>query len=174
MFTVADIRKVYNELDSMLGIDTSHVAIEVSNRMTRTLGYCRYQRVNGKCYTIKIVISKQVMIAGNESFQLVIRHEYAHMACNEITRTPHGHDAYWKKMCEKCGGMPTRTGEYKDIPYKKRSRKKVNKVTLLCENCGATFKMAPNSKAVRIVRNNLGYCTCPHCKGRKFKEVSYR
>ena len=174
MFTVLDIRRVYDELDAMLGIDTSNVKIELSNRMTRTLGYCKYQRIGGKCYTVKIVISNQVMKAGKDSFQSIIRHEYAHMACNEITRTPHGHDSYWKNMCKKCGGTPTRTGEYKDIPYKTRKRKKVEKVTLLCEGCNSTFHMAPNSKAVRIIRSGIGYCTCPYCKGREFKEVKYR
>ena len=166
MFTVEDIRNKYDELDKLFNINTTNIPIIITKRMTTTYGLCKYTRNRvTKQVTVKnITISHRVMAAGKDIFNAIIAHEYCHAAAILLTGADHGHDRYFKSLCDKCGAVSSRTGDYDDIatPIRRNKRYEVK-----CTNCNRTFYLGGNSTTVRILTGKIkGYCTCP-CGSRK-------
>ena len=103
--TLEDIRREYDRLDALCGVDTKPVALRVSTRAAKRLGSCKY--VGSKVESI--TISDFVLDAADEIFFDTIRHEYAHALVKlRRPREKHGHDALWKAACREVGCAPER------------------------------------------------------------------
>ena len=138
-FGIDDIRKEYDRLDRLTGVDTSKVAIRISKRMTRRLGE---YKTSGSLFKIKreIAISSRCL-GDDELFYEVIRHEYAHAVVNiKHPLERHVHDEVWKKVCRQIGCSPKATIKL-DRKYSSASRP--YKYEVVCSKCGASSSSMP-------------------------------
>ena len=98
--TLDDVRREYDRLDALCGVDTTQVALRISKRATKRLGSCKYV---GNAVE-SVTISDFVLDAADEVFYDTIRHEYAHALVKlRFPRERHGHDARWKAACLEVG-----------------------------------------------------------------------
>ena len=164
--TVEDIRREYDRLDTLCGVNTKPVALCVSTRAKKRLGSCRYvgSAVAG------ITISDFVMDASDEVFYDTIRHEYAHALVKlRRPRERHGHDAVWKAACVEVGCAPERCCDPSVLPADRVRRDEPYRYLLRCLCCGKTWRYKRRTKVLRLIaRGGSRYCTCPHCKGHRF------
>ena len=82
MYSIEDIRKEYDRLDSLCGVDTSR-----------------------KYYPTCIMITDFILTL-EEEFWDIIRHEYAHALVTLRDGIQHGHDNVWKQACLEVGCPP--------------------------------------------------------------------
>ena len=163
--TLADVRREYDRLDALCGVDTSSIPLRVSTRTSKRLGSCQYSAAGVSCITI----SDFVMDAEDDAaFLDTIRHEYAHALVRlRRPRERHGHDAVWKAACREVGCAPERCAD--PAPFRAPRREEPYRYLLRCLGCGATWRYKRKAKVVRLVeRGAARYCVCPHCKGRRF------
>ncbi len=165
--TVEDIRREYDRLDALCGVDTSSVALRISTRAAKRLGSCRYA---GRAVE-RITISDFVLSAPDEVFYDTIRHEYAHALVKlRFPRERHGHDALWKAACREVGCTPERCCAPDVLPSPPARREEPYRYRLRCLGCGAVWSYKRMTKALRLVmRGASRRCTCPHCKGHRFE-----
>ena len=169
-YTIEDIRREYDRLDAITGVDTRRVDIRVSKRMTRKLGEFS---VKGGLLSrkLEIVISSRCM-DDDGLFYEVIRHEYAHAAVH-IKRPleRHVHDAVWKDMCRLVGCRPRATVKL-DEAYKPKPRP--YKYEVVCRKCGASGKYKTMSTVVQIATGKRwGNVTCRKCGGHRFDVYTF-
>ncbi|MBO4818836.1 MAG: SprT-like domain-containing protein [Firmicutes bacterium] len=170
-YSEEDIRKEYDRLDRITGVDTSKIAIRISSRMTRKLGEFRK---SGSLLRIKreIAISSRCL-DDEDLFYEVIRHEYAHAVVD--LRHPlerHVHDEVWKSVCRQIGCRPKATIKL-DEKYKANSRP--YKYEIVCKKCGASGKYKTMSKAVQYaIGKGFGRLTCRKCGGHSFDVYSLK
>lgn len=102
MFTLEDVRKEYDRLDALLGIDTSYIDLKVG-RGFRTAGKFEVRKKNG-VEKLTIRINKVVFECCAASFFEIVRHEYAH-ATNYIINKDNSdaHGPKWRELCKKVG-----------------------------------------------------------------------
>ena len=164
--TLDDIRREYDRLDALCGVDTKPVALRVSTRASKRLGSCKYVGSTVECVTI----SDFVMDAADDVFYDTIRHEYAHALVKlRRPREKHGHDAVWKAACLEVGCAPERCSDPSLFPEVKNRRAEAYRYRLRCLVCDATWEYKRMTKVLRLVgRGGSRYCTCPHCKGHRF------
>ena len=164
--TLADIRREYDRLDALCGVDTGALALRVSTRASKRLGSCKYvgSRVEG------ITVSDFVLAAPERVFYDTIRHEYAHALVKlRLPREKHGHDAVWKAACREVGCAPERCCDPSVLPETPARRQEPYRYQLRCLSCGAAWQYKRMTKVLRLVlRGGSRYCTCPHCKGHRF------
>ena len=168
--TLEDIRREYDRLDALCGVDTTPVALRVSTRAAKRLGSCKY--VGSKVESI--TISDFVLDAADEIFFDTIRHEYAHALVKlRRPREKHGHDALWKAACREVGCAPERCCDPAVLPDAPARRQESYHYRLHCLICGASWQYKRMTKVLRLVgRGGSRYCTCPHCKGHSFASES--
>ena len=105
MHSLEEIRKEYDRLDRLCGVDTSRVELKISRRPGRRLGSFRYP-LRGGGTPLRISISASVL-EQEEQFWDTIRHEYAHAAVYlQHPGEKHGHDKVWKDICRELGCSP--------------------------------------------------------------------
>ena len=102
MYTLEDVRKEYDRLDALLGIDTRYIDLKFG-RGFRTAGKFEVRKKNG-VEKLTIRINKVVFECCEESFMEIVRHEYAH-AANHIIHNGNCdiNGPMWKEMCLKVG-----------------------------------------------------------------------
>ncbi|MCR5826069.1 MAG: SprT-like domain-containing protein [Oscillospiraceae bacterium] len=165
-YTLADVRREYDRLDGLCGVNTTQVALRVSTRAVRRLGSCRCvgDRVDA------ITISDFVLSAPETVFLDTIRHEYAHALVKlRFPRQRHGHDALWKAACREVGCSPLRCCDPAAIPALPRGREEPYRHRLRCLVCGAHWDYKRETKLLRLIRSGGSrHCTCPHCGGHRF------
>ncbi|MCD7768647.1 MAG: hypothetical protein LUH36_00795, partial [Oscillospiraceae bacterium] len=76
--TLENIRREYDRLDKLCGVDTSQIELRISSRMVKRFGSFRYP-INGTVAPLRITIS-QAILGNDAQFYDTIRHEYAHAA----------------------------------------------------------------------------------------------
>ncbi|MBQ9648107.1 MAG: SprT-like domain-containing protein [Oscillospiraceae bacterium] len=164
--TLDDIRREYDRLDTLCGVDTRAVALRVSTRASKRLGSCKYVGNAVECVTI----SDFVMAAADDVFYDTIRHEYAHALVKlRRPREKHGHDAVWKAACREVGCAPERCCDPSLLPNAGNRRAEAYHYRLRCLGCGASWDYKRKAKVLRLVERGASrYCTCPHCKGHRF------
>ena len=82
--------------------------ITINSRLRTTLGRVCYERVNNDdeeaILPSKIEFSKNFILnSSDEDIKEVILHEAAHYIATTLTGERHGHDKYFKSICEKIG-----------------------------------------------------------------------
>lgn len=164
--TLEDIRREYDRLDALCGVDTGAVSLRVSTRATKRLGSCQYI---GNTVSL-VTISDFVMDAPDDVFYDTIRHEYAHALVKlRRPREKHGHDALWKAACREVGCAPERCCDPSVLPAKAGRNEEPYRYRLRCLNCGTSWDYKRRTKVLRLVsRGGSRYCTCPRCKGHRF------
>ena len=164
--TLEEIRREYDRLDALCGVDTGAVELCVSARATRRLGSCRCTPRGVE----RITISDFVMDADDGVFYDTIRHEYAHALVKlRRPREKHGHDACWRAACAEVGCAPERCCDSSALPQLPQRRELPYRYRLKCLNCGRTWNYKRSTKVLRLVAcGRSGNCTCPYCKGHRF------
>lgn len=167
---ISDIRKEYNRLDALCGVDTSGIELVVSKRMYANCGMCYYGKDRKPR---KIVIASFLFNVGDESVLDTARHEYAH-ALVKLRRPNenHQHDAVWRAAAREVGCSPRATcndpsvEKYCEAHEKEFKRGKVLYV-VRCTGCGQTWEYERRGPVVRTIQSG-GSAMCPMCKGNKF------
>jgi len=165
-FTLEDVRREYDRLDALCGVDTSRIPLAVSTRAKKRLGSCKY--VGGT--VAGVTISDFVLGAPEDVFYDTIRHEYAHALVKlRAPREKHGHDAVWKAACIEVGCAPARCCDASALPDLPPRREAPYRYRLRCLVCGAHWDYKRMTKALCLVaRGGSRYCTCPRCRGHRF------
>lgn len=101
MYTLEDVRKEYDRLDKMLGIDTSNVPIKKMKGFT-CYGQCVFYPDTLEIVCIKL--NKELFECCEDTFYKVARHEYTHMADLLINKKYNKHNSEWMKLCALVGG----------------------------------------------------------------------
>lgn len=170
MRTLDELRREYDRLDHLLGIDTSRVELVFSTRMVRRYGECRFS--HGRPVQIRLA---SFLAQDEEQLLQTARHEYAHAAAQLMTGKPHGHDAVWKAICVRIGCEPERTA--KPCPAAERraaeyARMRAGRPYYLvtCRGCGASSRYVRRGKVVTALmeRPKNSGCICRRCGGREF------
>ena len=160
-----DVRREYDRLDALCGVDTRGVELRVSTRAAKRLGSCRYSPGGG---VERITISDFVLDAPDEVFFDTVRHEYAHALVRlRRPRERHGHDAVWKAACREVGCAPERCCDPALAPAGKR-RDEPPRYRVRCLGCGAAWDYRRRGKIVALVERGSRRCACPRCGGRRF------
>lgn len=103
--------------------------INISSRMTRTLGQVSYLNVNGK--PVKFTFNKKYLEYGEKSDVIdTIHHEVIHVLANIYCGKPVGHNDTWKRFCRMYGVRDNRT---RTTDYMKKYRE-ANPVTATAAN----------------------------------------
>ncbi len=163
--TLEDIRREYDRLDALCGVDTSAVALRVSARAFKRLGSCKC--VGG--HVESVTVSAFVLDAPDGVFYDTIRHEYAH-ALVKLRRPQerHGHDAVWKSACREVGCPPERCFDQSLLPAPPERRPEPYRYRLRCLSCGASWEYKRLTKAFRLIEGGSRRCVCPRCRERCF------
>lgn len=155
MHTVEEIRREYDRLDRLCGVDTSDVAIELSSRSVRRLGSFR-PPVSGK--PARIMISASLLDA-DEPFWDTVRHEYAHAAVWFLyPGERHGHDAVWKAMCRVVGCTPKSAAPADEESAALRRQRA--KYCVRCNACGAETYYLRAGKIVKLMQRRYRRDVC--------------
>ena len=174
------IRKEYDRLDEICGVNTNIVRLEISSRLSRKLGYFKVKRVGGfevfgmnfGKSELSITFSDRIFDMPGKVFTEVIRHEYAHAAA--FLKYPGeklGHGPRWKEICRQVG-CEART--HIDTDSVAPALRRPVKYTLRCKNCGAYSNYTRMCKTIKIATGQVpGKVWCTKCGGTEFevKEV---
>ncbi len=164
--TLDDIRREYDRLDALCGVDTTPVALRVSRRATKRLGSCKYVGSTVE----SIMISDFVLDASDEVFYDTIRHEYAHALVKlRFPRERHGHDERWKAACLEVGCAPERCCDPAVLPDVPPRRQERYRFLLTCRTCGMLWQYKRMTKVLQLVsKGDTRHCVCPCCRGNSF------
>jgi predicted SprT family Zn-dependent metalloprotease len=128
--------------------------VKINNRLTRTLGRCKYINENNKWKPVQIEISGHLLkTATDSSIEAVIAHECAHYVTCALTHTKHGHDSTFRFYCEKIGTNNSMTC-YDDLKRTK-SNEEIYKYTIYCSKCGKFI--GGRSRACNVTKNPQNY-----------------
>lgn len=163
MYSLEDVRREYERLDSISGLDTSMIELKLSKRAVKQLGCFRFPRQGGRD---KLCISLSALIMDDEAlFYDTIRHEYAHAAVYLMyPMEQHGHDEVWKNMCRLVGCRPrSRTSLSEETAKARESRAKY---IVRCEGCGSESAYLRRGKVVDALLSGKGRrLRCSRCGG---------
>ncbi len=118
MFTISDIRREFDRLDSLSGLNTTGIPIRISARMSRALGVCRSRSMDGgtTVQVVDVAFADYLCRYGTEEELLnTVRHEYAHLYNILHDGVRCGHDARWKAVALWLGASPERLADYHDL-----------------------------------------------------------
>lgn len=156
MHSLAEIRAEYNRLDQKFGINTEHMDIEFSNRLTNTYG---------KTYS-KNKIPYRIVIAGflrteEEQFYDTIRHEYAHALATIRHKANCGHDYRWQRAAVETGCKPDRLAQNCESRQNILASRKTYIVS--CEKCGSKHTYLKMCKSLQSIMKNEKRYRCGKC-----------
>ncbi len=130
-----DTNIIYEEmrrLDQMSGLDTSHIPVRISSKMTRAWGRCCYSCERKRYRITELVFAERLLAHGTREHILnVIRHEYAHAYVMLTHNKKHGHDAVWKRAALRFGCNAKRCENFDEV-------ERIYRYKVICQNCGAT------------------------------------
>ena len=135
-----------------------HGLVFINARLTKTLGRCIMEKVDGYLFPTSLEFSAQFLKnATDENIEAVIAHECAHYAVCWITHTNHGHDQIFKNYCAKIGTWHDTPAL--DAYADNENKEKLYKYTLYCTGCGKFI--AGRARACTLTREpHLHYSTC--------------
>ena len=142
--------------------------IKINGRLTSTHGRVTSQWMPevGGYLPIKVEFSKRMLDnATDESIKQVILHEAAHYIATYRTHADHGHDSYFKAVCEEIGCTASKASgnlEYKTAPTG------LYKYLVVCPNCGVIGRYQRKCRTIE----SIGICFCKTCKSNQLKVVA--
>ncbi len=166
MWQLADVRREYDRLDALLGIDTKPVQLSFSRRMKKQYGVCEFR--GNRPVEIRIA---DFLREEEEAFWQTARHEFAHAAAALLTHKRHGHDEAWKSVCRAIGCSDERLA--KPCEAAKRVQQQAEqrvqcRYVVTCRTCGAENRYKRRGKVVQTVEKGRRQCTCRRCGGTRF------
>ncbi len=165
-YTLEDVRREYDRLDRLCGVDTRGIELKVSKRASKRYGSCRSTHNVPERITITDFI-----LDCEEAFWDVIRHEYAHaLVMLRYPRERHGHDAVWKAACREVGCHPSASNRSPeaDALARTRAERRINYV-ISCRTCGHIWQYMRKPKYIRMLETGRPTkARCPYCGGRQF------
>ncbi len=166
MYSLEDIRKEYERLDKLCGLDTSGIEIEISRRSGHRLGSFRYP-LSGDG-PLRIIINA-ALLDQEEQFWDTIRHEYAHAAA--YLRYPgekHGHDEVWKNICRELRCAPERLAPQSQA--QRQRTEETAKYRVHCNGCGRDEYFFREGKVIKTLRwGRKGAVRCAFCGSDSFE-----
>lgn len=166
MHTIEEIRREYDRLDALCGVDTTGIKLVFSRRMVKRLGCFRYPRTPEGAPP-QIAISA-LLLEEEDIFWNTVRHEYAHAVV--WLRRPeesHGHDSVWKAVCREVGCEPKSTAPATGTQAEQRQAKARYRVR--CEGCGHETFYLRKGKIVELLLKGRGRSIrCTTCGGNRF------
>ena len=160
MHTLDEVRREYDRLDRLVGVDTSKIELKISRRAVRQLGSFRSPtRGAGK---LRITLSA-LILDDDEQFWDTVRHEYAHAAVYLLhPGEKHGHDRVWRDMCRLVGCSPKRLAPEKGRAAELRQAQA--RFIIRCRTCGAESRYIRRGKAVELMlRGRDRSLRCRNC-----------
>ena len=125
-----EIKEILNELSASKN-DVFSIDVQINKRLTKTLGRVKSMVQGDKIYPTLMEFSKEMLdTVTREDIISVIRHEWAHYYLAKTTEEDHGHDRYFKAICEEIGCHGTTTIKVEHTVEKK------SKYVLYCKECG--------------------------------------
>lgn len=124
-----------------------NISIEFSNRLSKTLGYCRTYRNKRTCevFFSNIFLKSCWSKGDKESIRELVIHEVSHAIVRVLYGYGHGHDNLFKNTVIRLGGTLTKRSSanqgYKPYRY-----------IYKCPNCGKEIK-----------RKRIGVWACANC-----------
>ena len=159
MWTIERIRELCIEYCEKADVKFNGKVL-INNRLSRTLGRCKYIKKDNLWYPAQIEISgKLLKTASDSSIEAVIAHECAHYVTCAKTHENHGHDDTFRFYCQKIGTNNNATN-YNSIEFTKENEK-IYKYTIYCCGCGKFI--GGRSRACRTTRTPQYYES--HCCG---------
>lgn len=161
MWTVEKLTAECQKLSDKFN-DKFDIPVTINSRLTTTLGRCRSRYINPEIMVpFEIQFSKKFLESSSDSDIIsVIQHEWAHYYAVKSTKEKHGHDSYFKSICEKIGCQNDQR-QLKGGSSSEGERK--FKYEVRCGDCGklvATYnRMCPTLKNIRS-------CRCGLCGGK--------
>ena len=165
MHNLDEVRREYDRLDRLVGIDTRGIELKISRRAVRQLGSFRAPtRGKGK---LRITLSA-LILDDDVQFWDTVRHEYAHAAVYlKYPGERHGHDETWREMCRLVGCDPKRLA-----PEQGRAaelRKAQARYIIRCKTCGAESRYVRRGRTVELMLRGRGkLLRCKKCGGNNF------
>lgn len=151
LHTVQEIRREYDRLDEIFGIDTGGIEIAFSPRAVYQYGCCRYEKRGKKLIPTRILIAS-FLVNEDEPFWDTVRHEYAHAVTAILTGRNHGHDKVWADICRKIGTDPQRLA--KSCRTQADTRQKKIKYRICCLTCQKEYLRLRRGRFVDAVLAN--------------------
>lgn len=165
MHTLEEVRREYDRLDKLIGIDTRGIELRISKRAVRQLGSFRCPARPG-AGPMKITLSA-LILDDDERFWDTARHEYAHAAVyilNPLEK--HGHDKVWRDMCRRVGCSPKRLAP--DSGRAAELRQEKIKYIIRCQRCGKECGYIRRGKAVDMMMSGRRrFLRCSACGSNK-------
>ena len=161
MHTLEEVRREYDRLDALIGIDTSAIELKISKRAVRQLGSFRCPAKPG---TAPLWITLSALILDDdERFWDTVRHEYAHAAAYLLyPQERHGHDRVWRELCRRIGCSPTRLAPENGRAAELRQEKV--KYIIRCQHCGKECGYIRRGKAVDMMMSGRKrFLRCSAC-----------
>ena len=165
MHTLDEVRREYDRLDRLVGIDTRGIELKISKRAVRQLGSFRAPtRGRGP---LRITLSA-LILDDDAQFWDTARHEYAHAAVWLLyPGEKHGHDRTWRELCRLIGCSPERLAPEKGRAAELRQAKA--RYIIRCKSCGAESRFVRRGKAVELMLRGKGMLLrCKKCGGNNF------
>ena len=165
MHSLDEVRREYDRLDRLVGIDTSGVELKISRRAVRQLGSFRApSRGKGP---LRVTLSA-LILDDDAQFWDTVRHEYAHAAVWLLhPGEKHGHDAVWRDMCRRVGCNPKRLAPEKGRAAELRQAR--TRYIIRCRLCGGESRYVRRGKAVELMLRGRGrMLRCKNCGGNDF------
>ena len=152
MHTLDEVRREFDRLDRLVGVDTSKIELKISRRAVRQLGSFRSPaRGTGK---LRITLSA-LILDDDEQFWDTVRHEYAHAAVYLLhPGEKHGHDRVWRDMCRLVGCSPKRLAPEKGRAAELRQAQA--KYIIRCRTCGAESRYVRRGRTVELMLRGRG------------------
>lgn len=165
MHTLEELRREYDRLDRLVGIDTTGVELKISKRAVNRLGSFRApSRGKGP---LRITLSA-LILEDDAQFWDTARHEYAHAAVWLLhPGERHGHDKVWRDMCRLVGCSPKRLAPEKGRAAELRQEKA--RYIIRCKGCGSESRYVRRGRAVELMLRGRGRTLrCRSCGGNSF------
>lgn len=167
MMTLAKIKEYCAEAFKKGGYDfaASGITVTLNGRLTRTLGRCHSECVNGVWNPTRIEFSRQLIeTSADKSVVDVIYHECAHALVALETGETHGHDRVFKAMCARIGTDNDGTSTKVERTVAEES---LYKYVIHCPNCGV---IGGKNRMCRTLKE-IEFCTCKKCGSTKLSYI---
>ena len=165
MHSLDEVRREYDRLDRLVGVDTTGIELKISRRAVRQLGSFRApSRGKGP---LRITLSA-LILDDDAQFWDTVRHEYAHAAVWLLRPgEKHGHDKIWRDMCRLVGCSPKRLAPEKGRAAELRQERE--KYIIRCEGCGSESRYMRRGRTVELMLRGRGkQLRCRTCGGSSF------